>query len=199
VYQDEVRTQLLTAATCCCLCLLQSNLPYELDATSLNTYGECTMNGQLKSPVLAAHYRIMPGRQQFLQQQQQQQQSSNGNDNGHAAPVNNGNGSGKCSNGNGANGSSRNSSTAAQQPQLHAVGGPDGRTFVGFSFNAGLGSDAEILFYDFGGGLSSVQGEGGAIRASLAASTTDIVGNMRSCAVLPVSYCSCAAVHQFAC
>lgn len=47
---------------------LQSNMPYELDAATLNTFGECDMNGQLHSPVLAAHYRVMPGGQQQQQQ-----------------------------------------------------------------------------------------------------------------------------------
>jgi hypothetical protein len=51
----------------------QSNMPYELDATSLNTFGECDMNGQLETPVLAAHYRVVPGRQQL------QHNNSNGN------------------------------------------------------------------------------------------------------------------------
>jgi hypothetical protein len=56
----------------------QSNLPYELDATSLNTFGECDMNGQLQTPVLAAHYRVMPGRQQL------QHNNSSGNGTAHA-------------------------------------------------------------------------------------------------------------------
>lgn len=101
----------------------QSNMPYELDAASLNTFGECDMNGQLQTPVLAAHYRIMPGRQQL------QAQPSNGNGNGHSNAL----------------------SQEQQQQQMHWANAPDGRTLVGFSFNSKIGSGAEMLFYEFAG------------------------------------------------
>lgn len=112
------------AAACCgvltSFLLCQSNLPYELDASSLNTFGECDMNRQLQTPVLAAHYRVMPGRQQLQEQQQ--------HGNGEAA--------------------------AGQQetrPQIYPVRSTDDRTFAGFSFNAGFGSGAEMIFYEFAG------------------------------------------------
>lgn len=111
----------------CCCRGLQSNMPYELDAASLNTFGECDMNGQLQTPVLAAHYRVMPGRQQL--------QPSNGNGKAHA----NSNGNGKAH----ANGNGR-----APANMLHS---PVGRTLVGFSFNTKFGSGAEMIFYEFAG------------------------------------------------
>jgi hypothetical protein len=89
---------------------LQSGLPHELDPATLDTIGECSIGGQLATPVLAAHYRVMPGQQQ-KQQQQQDWNSSSSSSNGGAA----------------------------------------GRTWVGFSFNTGLG-DAELKFYEFAGG-----------------------------------------------
>lgn len=70
------------------------------------------MNSQLQTPVLAAHYRVMPGTQQLQEQQQQQQEA---------------------------------------QPQVYPVHSTDGRTFAGFSFNAGFGSGAEMIFYEFAG------------------------------------------------
>ncbi|KAF6256619.1 carotenoid oxygenase [Scenedesmus sp. NREL 46B-D3] len=94
------------------LALYESGLPHELDAATLDTLGESTINGQLATPVLAAHYRVMPGQQQKQQQQQDWRSDSNG--------------------------SSQNSSNGAAA----------GRTWVGFSFNAGLG-DAELKFYEF--------------------------------------------------
>lgn len=128
---------------CSCCCAVQSNLPYELDPSSLNTFGECDMHGQLQTPVLAAHYRVMPGRQQ-LQQQQQLQAPTNGN----GKPASNGNGI--SSSGNGSNGS--NGVTQQQQQQVYSAGSTDGRAFVGFSFNTSFGSGgAEMIFYEFAG------------------------------------------------
>lgn len=72
------------------------------------------MGNQLITPILAAHYRVMPGQQQLQQQKIWVSNSSS------------------------SNGSSGSGSAA------------DGRTFVGFSFNTGLG-DAELLFYEFAG------------------------------------------------
>lgn len=92
------------------------------------------MGGQLHSPVLAAHYRVMPGRQQLQHQQQQWGSSSNGSSNGAHAP-----------------------SQQQQQEygvQQSVVAAPDGRTFVGFSFNSDFASGgADMIFYEFSGGL----------------------------------------------
>jgi hypothetical protein len=87
---------------------LQSGLPHELDPATLDTIGESTIGGQLATPVLAAHYRVMPGQQQKQQQQDWHSGSSSSN------------------------------------------AGAAGRTWVGFSFNTGLG-DAELKFYEFAG------------------------------------------------
>ena len=40
-----------------------------MDPASLDTLGENSLNGQLATPALAAHYRVMPGQQQLQQQQ----------------------------------------------------------------------------------------------------------------------------------
>jgi all-trans-8'-apo-beta-carotenal 15,15'-oxygenase len=39
--------------------LYESGLPHELDPATLNTVGESTVGGQLETPVLAAHYRVV--------------------------------------------------------------------------------------------------------------------------------------------
>eukprot|EP00878_Enallax_costatus_P035826 GHUV01040057.1.p1 GENE.GHUV01040057.1~~GHUV01040057.1.p1 ORF type:complete len:367 (+),score=91.51 GHUV01040057.1:124-1101(+) len=101
------------------LALYESGLPHELDPATLDTLGETDLNGQLVTPVLAAHYRVMPRQQQ----QQQIWEVPNSSINGRGAG------------GNGA--------------------GAAGRTFVGFSFNTGLG-DAELLFYELAGGAMCV-------------------------------------------
>lgn len=41
------------------LSLYESSLPHELDPTTLDTLGESTVGGQLETPVLGAHYRIV--------------------------------------------------------------------------------------------------------------------------------------------
>lgn len=70
------------------------------------------MNGQLQTPVLAAHYRVMPGRQQLQHQ---------------------------------------------QQGTVYSAGSTDGRTLVGFSFNTGFGSGADMIFYEFAGAFVLLQ------------------------------------------
>jgi hypothetical protein len=97
---------------------LQSGLPHELDPATLDTIGESSIAGQLATPVLAAHYRVMPGQQQKQQQQDWQHSSSS-------------------------------SESAAA-----------GRTWVGFSFNTGLG-DAELKFYEFAGASCCASAPGG--------------------------------------
>jgi len=96
------------------------------------------MQGQLLTPVLAAHYRVMPGRKQ------QEQAVKHGSNSSHNSGNGNGNGSG--------NGSSNGTASGAKQ-QVHPISSTDGRTFVGFSFNAGLGSSAEMIFYEFAGAV----------------------------------------------
>jgi all-trans-8'-apo-beta-carotenal 15,15'-oxygenase len=41
------------------LALYESGLPHELDPRTLETVGESTVGGQLETPVLAAHYRVV--------------------------------------------------------------------------------------------------------------------------------------------
>lgn len=41
------------------LALYESGLPHELNPTTLETVGESTVGGQLETPVLAAHYRVV--------------------------------------------------------------------------------------------------------------------------------------------
>jgi hypothetical protein len=77
------------------------------------------MNSQLQTPVLAAHYRVMPGRQQL-------QEQLNGDSEAAAGQQ-------------------------QQQQQVYPIRSTDGRTFAGFSFNAGFGSGAEMIFYEFAG------------------------------------------------
>lgn len=80
------------------------------------------MHGQLQTSVLAAHYRVMPGRQQLQQQQQH-----------HTATTSNGNGNGSNS-------------------HLESAARTDGRVFAGFSFNADFAKGgAEMIFYEFAG------------------------------------------------